>query len=131
MIKSGHSSAMNESKSAKLKESDLAQYKYGVNYNCNNPTYGDDFLLKANELGAIKAVTTQLNPKTGKPFAGKSIFYAIKDKSDYDKLKSIAQEFRGSVNVNGMYEINWDMHTIVSVDDYYLGSYTVKKGSRR
>ena len=122
--------SMNESKSSKIKVTDLDQYKYGVNYTCNNPTFGDDFLLRANEIGAIKVITTQLNPKTNRPFSGKSIFYAIKNKSDYDKLKSIAKELGDIVKINGMYEINWDMHIVVSVDDYDLGSYTVKKGKR-
>ena len=65
----------------KLTESDLYQYKYGVYYTCNNPTFGDDFLLRANEIGAIKVISTQLNPRTNRPFAGKSIFYAIKRKN--------------------------------------------------
>lgn len=112
---------------SKLKESDLAQYKYGVHYTCNNPTFGDDFLLRANEIGAIKVITTQLNPKTNRPFSGKSIFYAIKNAEDYSKLKDIAKELGGMVTIVNMFEIHWDMHIVVSIDDYELGSYLVKK----
>ena len=111
----------------KLTESDLYQYKYGVSYTCNNPTFGDDFLLRANEIGAIKVISTQLNPRTNRPFAGKSIFYAIKLKEQYSELKSIAQELGGFVNISNMFDIHWDMHVVVSVDDYELGSYLVKK----
>lgn len=113
----------------KLTESDLYQYKYGVHYTCNNPTFGDDFLLRANEIGAIKVISTQLNPRTNRPFAGKSIFYAIKRKEQYSELKSIAQELGGFVNIANMFDINWDMHVVVSVDDYELGSYLVKKNN--
>lgn len=115
------------SRQKKLKESDLADYKYGVHYTCNNPTFGDDFLLRANEIGAIKVITTQLNPKTGRPFSGKSIFYAIKSIDDYNELKSIANELGGLVKIENMFEIHWDMHIVVSIDDYELGSYLVKK----
>ena len=111
----------------KLTESELYQYKYGVHYTCNNPTFGDDFLLRANEIGAIKVITTQLNPKTNRPFSGKSIFYAIKHSEDYSKLKDIAEELGGMVKIQNMFEIHWDMHIVVSVDDYELGSYLVKK----
>ena len=113
----------------KLTESDLYQYKFGVSYTCNNPTFGDDFLLRANEIGAIKVISTQLNPRTNRPFAGKSIFYAIKRKEQYSELKSIAQELGGFVNIANMFDINWDMHVVVSVDDYELGSYLVKKNN--
>ena len=133
MIKSGYrnmdESVMNEAKSskAKLKEADLAKYPYGVGYTCNNPTFGDDFLRMANKIGAIKVITTQLNPKTGRPFAGKSIFYAVKTKEDYEKLKQIAKDLGSIVQVNSMYSINWDAHVAISVDDYEMGSYVVRK----
>ena len=122
-------STMNEAKSskAKLKEADLAKYPYGVGYTCNNPTFGYDFLCMANEIGAIKVITTQLNPKTGRPFAGKSIFYAVKTKEDYEKLKQIAKDLGSIVQVNSMYNINWDAHVAISVDDYEMGSYVVRK----
>lgn len=121
------STGQNNVNQHKLTESDLYQYKYGVHYTCNNSTFGDDFLLRANEIGAIKVISTQLNPKTNRPFAGKSIFYAIKSKDDYSKLKSIAEELGGFVKIENMFDIHWDMHIIVSVDDYELGSYLVKK----
>ena len=113
----------------KLTESDLYQYKFGVSYTCNNPTFGDDFLHRANEIGAIKVISTQLNPRTNRPFVGKSIFYAIKRKEQYSELKSIAQELGGFVKIANMFDINWDMHVVVSVDDYELGSYLVKKNN--
>ena len=118
---------LRNSNSSKLKASDLSQYKYGVHYTCNNSTFGDDFLLRANEIGAIKVITTQLNPKTNRPFSGKSIFYAIKHSEDYSELKDIAEELGGMVKIENMFEIHWDMHIVVSVDDYELGSYLVKK----
>lgn len=121
--------SMNESKSPKSKV-DLSQYKYRVNYTCNNPAYGDDFLFRANEIGAIKVISNEMNPKTGRPFAGKSIFYAIKDKGDYDKLKSNAKDLPG-IQVGSMAEINWDNYPTVYVDDYEKGSYAVKSNRKR
>ena len=116
--------------SNKLTESDLYQYKYGVSYTCNNTTFGDDFLLRANEIGAIKVISTQLNPKTNRPFAGRSIFYAIKSLEDYNELKSIAKELGSFVKIGNVFDIHWDVHLTVSIDDYELGSYLVKKNNQ-
>lgn len=122
---------MTESKSSKFKI-DLSQYKYRVSYTCNNPTFGDDFLMKANDIGAIKIISTELNPKTGRAFAGRSIFYAIKHKDDYAKLKSIAQDLGGIVQVaSNITEINWDNYLSVTVDDYSTGSHLVKSDRKR
>ena len=39
----------------------------------------------------------------------------------------IQQASGGMVKIENMFEIHWDMHIVVSIDDYELGSYLVKK----